>query len=64
LTDDLLTGAEAIGEFLSMSERQVRRLHDLGQLPSWKDGRVLRARRSSLIAWVEYQHAKRRNTAT
>ena len=57
---DILRGAASIGDFLEIGERDIRRMYDKGQLPGWKIGRVLLARRSTLIAWTERQRAQRR----
>ena len=45
---DLLTGVEAIAEHLNMTKRQVYHLHDAGELPTFKLGAKVCARRSTL----------------
>jgi hypothetical protein len=55
LTDDsglLLYGASAIASFLGLTERQVRHRVRDGELPTFKIGGTVCARRASLIAWL------------
>lgn len=47
---DLLYGLEAIGKELGLGARQVQHLHDKGDLPTFKMGRTVCARRSTLAA--------------
>ena len=55
LSDDLLDGAEEIGEFLNMSTRQVYHLASKGGLAVFKypGSQKLRGRKSSLLRQVE-----------
>jgi hypothetical protein len=48
LGDDLIVGAKPIAEELGMTERQVFYMAETGQLPVFKIGRKLAARRSTL----------------
>jgi hypothetical protein len=60
IADDLLRGASAIAEFMfgdRRKRRQVYHLAQTGQLPVFKLGATLCARRSTLIAWIEAQEA-------
>ena len=60
LSDDLLTGAGKIAEFIfgtATKRRQVYHLAECGGLPVFKLGATLCARRSTLIAWIEAQEA-------
>lgn len=60
LSDDLLRGAGAIAEFMfgdRRKRRQVYHLAQAGQLPVFKLGATLCARRSTLVAWIEAQEA-------
>ena len=61
LADDLLRGAEAIAEFLYGHGRHRRKIYHLVQtkrLPVFHLGSTLCARRSTMIAWIEYQEIK------
>ena len=58
LSDDLLRGADTIAEFMfgdRRKRRQVYHLAQTGQLPVFKLGATLCARRSTLVAWIEAQ---------
>jgi hypothetical protein len=48
LKDDLLVGAKAIGDFIGKDSRQVFHMVSHGQLPAFKLGAVIHARKSSL----------------
>jgi len=50
LKNDLLTGAEEIGEFIGKSERQTYYIAERRLLPIFRIGRKLHARRSELTA--------------
>ncbi len=56
LADDLLRGADAIAEFM-FGDRQMRRqvyhLAQGGQLPVFKLGATLCARKSRLLRWID-----------
>jgi excisionase family DNA binding protein len=54
---DLLYGARPIAEHLGITERQARYLIDQGTLPSWKEGKTICARRSSLNDWMDRREA-------
>ncbi len=58
LSDDLLCGADAIAEFMfgdRRKRRQVYHLAQTGQLPVFKLGATLCARRSTIVEWIEAQ---------
>ena len=48
LADDVLIGAKAIADETGIKVRQVYRLAELGELPTFKLGGTLAARRSEL----------------
>ena len=48
----LLYGALAIAEFLGLTERQVRHRVADGELPTFKIGGTVCARRASLVEWL------------
>jgi hypothetical protein len=50
---DLLTGAEAIATFMGVKPRRVYHLTETGQLPVFRIGTTLCARRSTLRHWIE-----------
>jgi hypothetical protein len=49
---DLLYGFEAIGEHLGITGRQAEHLASKGGLPTFRLGRRVAARKSSLAAWL------------
>lgn len=58
---DLLSGYEEIGAFLRMSAQQAKHLARSGGLPTFRlGGRIVRARRSSLNAWLAEREAEAR----
>lgn len=57
---DLLTGVAAIAAHLGMTDRQVYHLHDSGELPTFKLGAKVCARRSTLARhFAEQERAAR-----
>ena len=61
LSDDLMRGAEAIAEFMFGDPRRRRQVYHLvhrGELPVFRLGATLCARRSTLIAWIEAQEGQ------
>ena len=58
LSDDLLRGAEEIATFMGVGRRQIYHLVQSGQLPVFKLGATLCARRSRIFDWIERQEAK------
>jgi hypothetical protein len=61
LSDDLLRGADAIAEFMfgdRKRRRQVYHLVQRGELPVFRLGATLCARRSTLVAWIEAQEGQ------
>ncbi len=52
---DLLYGAAAIGEYLGISERQARHRVDTGEIPTFRIGKTICSRRSTLDAWLAEQ---------
>ena len=54
---DLLHGVAAIAAHLSMTRAQVYHLHKRGDLPTFKMGRTVCARRSTLAAHFAAQEA-------
>jgi hypothetical protein len=63
LGDDLLRGAEAIAEFLFGDRRERRKVYYLaserrGQLPHFRLGAIICARKSTLVRWIEAAEAR------
>ena len=61
ISADLLRGAVAIAEFLLGDGGQRRKIYHLahsGQLPIFRLGSTLCARRSTLIRWIESQEGR------
>jgi excisionase family DNA binding protein len=61
---DLLYGVPAIAEFMSLSDRQIYYLIERGNLPSFKIGGRVCARRSTLATWLAEQEAAARGGQT
>lgn len=57
---DLLYGADAIAAHLELTKRQVLHLHEKGELPTFKAGRTVCARRSTLAKHFAAQEAAAR----
>ena len=57
---DLLYGVKAIATHLQMTEKQVYHLHDQANLPTFKIGGKVCARRSTLAKHFEAQEAAAR----
>lgn len=53
LSNDLLDGADAIAEFIGLDRKRVYHLCAQGQLPSFKLGGKLIARKSAILARLE-----------
>ena len=54
---DLLYGMEAIASHLSLTKRQALHLHEKGEIPTFKMGRTVCARRSTLAKHFAAQEA-------
>jgi len=54
---DLLLGADKIAAWLGITRRQAYRLAYGGQLPTFKLGGTVAARKSSLSAWLAAREA-------
>lgn len=57
LADDVLKGADAIAAFLGEDKRAVFYQIANGKLPHYRVGQNIRARKSSLMAWIAAQEA-------
>ena len=67
LGDDLLRGAEAIAEFLFGDPRERRKVYYLtsegrAQLPHFRLGTIICARKSTLLRWIEAPEASGADT--
>lgn len=58
---DILTGHKAIARFLGLSPRQVSWHDEQGNLPTFRIGRTVCARKSTLLQWIEDQEQARRD---
>lgn len=61
IADDLLEGAEAISEFMYGDRSKKRKVYHLAQtsdIPVFRFGATLCARRSKIIAWIERQETE------
>ena len=63
LRSDLLYGVEAIAGHLSLTKRQALHLHEKSEIPTFKMGRTVCARRSTLAAHFAAQEAVARAVA-
>jgi excisionase family DNA binding protein len=65
-TSDLLYGATAIANWLGLTERQVRDRINKGEIPSFRIGGTICARRSTLATWLAEREtaAKERGRST
>lgn len=52
---DLLYGVDAIAKHLGLTVRQVKHRHENGELPTFKQGRTVCARRSALARYFAEQ---------
>lgn len=59
-TTDLLHGVNAIAEHLNLTAKQVYHLHGNGELPTFKMGKTVCARRSTLAKHFAAQEAAAR----
>lgn len=57
---DLLYGFEAIAKYLRLTPRQAKHRVATGEIPAFKIGRNVCARRASLSAWLADLEAKAR----
>lgn len=57
-TPDLLTGIAAIAAHLGLTERQAMHQHERGMIPTFKQGRIVCARRSTLAKHFAALEAK------
>lgn len=59
LNDDILRGAEAIQAFLGFEKRsQVYHYASKGEIPVFRMGRVLCARKSTLLRFIEQRESE------
>lgn len=50
---DLIMGAAGIADYLGVKRAQVYRLVYAGELPTFKLGKVVAARKTALSAWLD-----------
>ena len=63
LADDLLRGADDIAAFLGLAPRAVYHAASRNQIPHYRVGAIIFARRSTLLAWISEQEKKGRAAA-
>ena len=63
IADDLLMGAEKIAIFLGIPRRQIYYLSSTTDLPCFKIGSALCARKSRIVSWIEAQEASSNEAA-
>jgi hypothetical protein len=59
LYEDIIEGAAEIGAYLAMKPGRIYHLAERGGLPTFKIGKHLCARRSTLLRWIQKQEARR-----
>lgn len=57
LADDVLKGADAIADFLGEDRRAVFYAISKGKIPHYRIGQNIRARKTTLLAWLARQEA-------
>ena len=62
-TSDILHGYKEVGAFLRMTPKQIEHRVRAGEVPHFKLGRTVCARRSTLNAWLADQEAASRGDA-
>lgn len=62
-SDPILIGPKAIAKYLNLTERQVRWLDQNRRIPTFRIGRRIAARVSTIQAWFTEQEQKRRAEA-
>ncbi|MGJ7042106.1 excisionase family DNA binding protein [Shinella sp. BE166] len=63
LCDDVLKGADEIAEFIKEDKRAVFYAIKKGRIPHYRIGQNIRARKSTLTAWIASQEAGARASA-
>jgi len=58
---DILMSHKAIARFLGWKPRQVTWHDEQGNLPTFRIGRTVCARKSTLLQWIEDQEKERRD---
>ncbi|KQY21033.1 hypothetical protein ASD32_06540 [Rhizobium sp. Root483D2] len=53
IAGDLLIGADAIAEYIGLTRRQIYDLSARRVIPSFKIGKIVAARKSTLTRWIE-----------
>lgn len=57
IADDILKGADAIAEFIGEDRRAIYHAAKKGTIPIFRIGENIRARKSTLLAWIAQQEA-------
>lgn len=55
IADDILKGADEIAAFIGEDRRAVYHLVKGGKIPTFRLGENIRARKSTLLAWIAAQ---------
>ncbi len=58
---DILTGHKAIARFLGLSPRQISWHDEQGNLPTFRIGRTVCARKSKLLQWLDELEKEQRD---
>ncbi len=58
---DILTGHKAIARFLGLSPRQISWHDEQGNLPTFRIGRTVCARKSKLLKWLDELEQEQRD---
>ena len=63
LADDLLKGAEKIGDHINEPPRRVYYMASTTDFPCFRIGSTMYARKSKILAWIEAQEASSNEAA-
>lgn len=58
---EVLTGHKAIARFLGLTPRQVSWHDEQGNMPTFRIGRTVCARKAKLLQWIEEQEQSARD---
>ena len=58
LADDILRGADAIATFLGVKPRSIYYQAECGEIPVFRQGSILCARRSTILRHIEEQETR------
>jgi len=60
LKNDILKGADEIADFLGEDRRAIYHAINKGSIPTFRIGQNIRARKSTLLAWIAAQEGSQK----